>query len=445
MRIKLARGTFVRYCGDECVVWCPRTGGCSILRSANVIVKAIGRDAISVEAVAKYTSKALDCSVQEARDAVEFVLKEMGRQHFVEVEMDGNEQNDYGDKQELPLEREDDDSYTPIADFFRKYKIPQELHIDLTNACNERCVHCYHPSHALRHLSLEIVFKLLDEFRAIQGVTVHLTGGECMLHPDFRKICERCVRLNINMIVMTNLTNCDSDMIRFLKHVDPQFLNVSLYSMKADEHDAITGIRGSWHRTMDAILACEKAGVHIRIATPLLRINRNAFADLKRFTQEHHMHLIPSAEIVAKSNHDCDNLVYACSPQEFCEVACKDKELFDDGWGAERCAGDKVCSIGLSRLYVNSKGDYYPCDSMHEYVLGNVATHTLEAVWRGEKLEYLRGLKNRDFGKCATCKDRPWCKLCPAANFNATGDMFKIPPGRCEMARVVHKVYGKDR
>ena len=103
----------------------------------------------------------------------------------------------------------------------------------------------------------------------------------------------------------------------------------------------------------------------------------------------------------------------------------------------------KVCSIGTARIYVNAKGDYYPCDSMHEYVLGNVATHTLQEVWRGEKLEYLRGLKNRDFGKCASCENRPWCKVCPAANFNATGDIFKTAPGRCEQARAVREIYGR--
>ena len=78
-----------------------------------------------------------------------------------------------------------------------------------------------------------------------------------------------------------------------LKETDPQFVNVSLYSLAPEEHDAITQIRGSWKKTMAAIDACQQAGIHIRLATPLLKANQGAFPALKRFADAHHMHLIP--------------------------------------------------------------------------------------------------------------------------------------------------------
>ena len=101
-----------------------------------------------------------------------------------------------------------------------------------------------------------------------------------------------------------------------------------------------------------------------------------------------------------------------------------------------------MCDIGEARLYLNAKGEYYPCDSMHGYVLGTVRENTLKEVWHGEKLNYLRSLKNKDFGKCASCEDRPWCKVCPAFNFNATGDLFKTIPAKCAVSGVIHEVYG---
>ena len=104
--------------------------------------------------------------------------------------------------------------------------------------------------------------------------------------------------------------------------------------------------------------------------------------------------------------------------------------------------GEKVCDIGEGRIYLNAKGYYYPCDCMHEYVLGSVHEQTVEEIWRGEKLNYLRRLKNSDFGVCATCEHRPWCKVCPAANYNATGDLFKANQKRCDQGMVIHKIYG---
>jgi radical SAM protein with 4Fe4S-binding SPASM domain len=338
-----------------------------------------------------------------------------------------------------------DDSWTPLGDFFRENGLPMELHIDLTAACTERCVHCYLPDYPNRHLPFTLVDKALREFRAMQGLTVHLTGGECMLHPEFEDVCRLCVELNLNFIILSNLTVCDDKRIAFLAEVQPQFVNVSLYSMDPAEHDSITQLPGSWRRTMDAILACEKAGVHVRITTPLLKENRKAFTALAAFAREHRMHLVPGIDIVPQSNHDCSNLEHACSAEELREALAENKDLFDRGWETNATMpspDENVCDIGISRLYLNSFGNYYPCDSMHGHVLGNATTDTQESIWRGEKLEYLRRLANKDFPQCAECGNRPFCKVCPAFNFNATGDIFTTTPAKCAVAAVVREVYG---
>ena len=235
--------------------------------------------------------------------------------------------------------------------------------------------------------------------------------------------------------------------IAFLAKVQPQFVNVSLYSMDEREHDSITRLPGSWRRTMDAILGCEKAGVAVRLATPLLKENKGAFRSLATFASEHRMHLVPSIDIVPQSDHDCSNLEHACSAAELREVLAADPGIFDRGWEVDApmpSPASKVCDIGVSRLYLNSSGNYYPCDSMHGYVLGNAATDTVEEIWRGEKLETLRRLKNKDFPQCLACANRPFCKVCPAFNFNATGDVFKTTPAKCAVAAVVKEVYGRN-
>lgn len=120
----------------------------------------------------------------------------------------------------------------------------------------------------------------------------------------------------------------------------------------------------------------------------------------------------------------------------------RDWRFFHKTYNGEMPSGDaKVCDIGEGRLYLNAKGDYYPCDCIHGYVLGNVRAQTCEEIWKGERLNYLRSLKNRDFGACASCEKRPWCKVCPAANFNATRNLFTHHPNTCALASVVREVY----
>ena len=371
------------------------------------------------------------------------VLDELASQGYVDVEQSDadHEGTLFGSSEIDSFENLEGIEY--VERFIRQQGHPVDFHIDLTDACTERCVHCYVPKGQKDLLPVELVEKALTEFRSVNGLTVHLTGGEAMMHPDFERICRKCVELNLNFIIFSNMTLCDEKRIAFLKEVQPQFINVSLYSMDPAEHDAITQLPGSWQKTHDAVVKCCEAGVACRIATPLLKENQDALPALRNFADEHRMHLVPAADIIAQADHVCANLAHACSTEELRRVMRRDHDLFHKVYNAKIPACDaKVCDIGSARLYLNAKGNYYPCDSMHEYVLGNVRENTVEEIWKGEKLNYLRGLKNRDFGACATCGNRPWCKVCPAANFNATGDLFKHHPSTCALAGVVREVYG---
>ena len=452
MRIRYSSDVYVRYAADESMLWCPHTDGCTIMRDVQPFLEEIGWAWRGIEEIMASISARFNCAVEDIEDDFRLVLDELRTQGFVEyggdvcaVSATGETSVVLGKGIVARTPGGEDDS--PIDGFCARHGIVQDFHIDLTDACTERCVHCYVPKGQKDFLPVELVEKALVEFRAMNGLTVHLTGGEAMMHPDFERICRKCIELNLNFIIFSNMTLCNDKRIAFLKGVAPQFINVSLYSMKSEEHDGITQLPGSWQRTMDAILRCCDAGVACRIATPLLKENQDALPALRKFADEHHMHLVPSVDIIAQADHGCGNLAHACSAEELRRVLTLNHELFHSCYDGEMPTIDsRVCNVGIrSRLYLNAKGNYYPCDSMHEYVLGNVRENTVEEIWKGEKLNYLRGLKNRDFGECASCEKRPWCKVCPAANFNATGDLFRHHPSTCALAEVIREVCGGDR
>ena len=79
------------------------------------------------------------------------------------------------------------------------------LELYLTERCNLRCGHCFlgerrarrsaagHP----RDLSVAAALRLLDEFDAMGGLRLLLTGGEAMLHPGFWELNETSARARI--------------------------------------------------------------------------------------------------------------------------------------------------------------------------------------------------------------------------------------------------------
>ena len=154
-----------------------------------------------------------------------------------------------------------------------------------------------------------------------------------MLHPDFEKICRLCRALDLNFVVMSNLTLCDENTVALLKETNPQFVNVSLYSMNEAEHDAITQIPGSWRKTRAAIDRLQEEGVAVRLATPLLKLNQTAYPALKAFAKMRHVHLVPDCDIIPRCGGDCSNLNYTCSPEEVERVLSEDKAFWNRGYG----------------------------------------------------------------------------------------------------------------
>ena len=450
---RLNRNVYVRYMGEVSAVWCSRTGGCTILKNAQAILEEISREWREMDEIIHAVASKFACGVGEVAEGVDIVIGELICQRFVEVD-DKQRVEDTAfclnsvDREQCVEDNthrknDSDENWTPLGDFYLRHGLPCELHIDLTDGCNEKCVHCYLPKGGTHFIEKDLVFKVLKEFREAQGLTVYFSGGECMLHRDFAEILRYAKSLDLNIIVMSNLTLCDDGMVELLKEIDPQFVNVSLYAVTESIHDSITQISGSCAKTKAAIDALQAVGVHIRIATPFMRENKCCVEELQAFAAERNVHLIADSEIFGQLDHSCANQSHALSLDELDDLVCGHKDLFMRGcMDQTRCALDsKVCDIGEARLNLDAEGKYYPCDGFHGAIIGDACKETVMEVWNGEALNKLRSLKNKDFGACALCTDRAWCKVCPMRNFNETGNMFAHAPWRCEATGIYKRIF----
>lgn len=457
MTVRLRPQVFIRHAGDESLVVCPRTGGCTVLSGARPFLAPLDATPRDWDGIVREITAAFGCPPDDVAEDARTILGELVAQGFVECKDDGARSVvvnwDAADSRDgapsptsggqVDFRDEDENDDSTVGDFYARHRLIAALHLDLTDRCNERCVHCYIPKNGGAFLPMELAFKVLHEFRAAEGLFVFVSGGECLLHPDFAVILREARRLDLNVVVLSNLSLCDEKTVSLLKEVDPQFVNVSLYSMDESEHDAITSSPGSWRKTMDAICALRAAGVHLRLATPILRENRDAVDALIAFADTIRSHEVIDCDIIGRIDHDCSNQSHALSPREMEDVIRRHRsQLCLPPRPAEVCRPDaRVCDIGEDKICVNACGDYYPCDGFHGMVLGNVARDSLEDVWRGEKMERLRALRNGDFPKCVRCENRAWCKVCAMRNFNETGDMFRPTAARCAFAATMRKVW----
>jgi len=443
MKIKYSDETFIRHKDNKSLLWNKHNSACYIFSDAKVFLSSIDFEWQDIMSIAEELSNRYCISVDEIKEDFEEFIRMLQANQFIETDFweisNVNASNDFVQEAD-----DNNNAWTPLGDFFSEFNIPSELHIDLTSACTERCVHCYIPEYNNTFLDFEVVKKVLEEYREIGGLHVHLTGGECMMHPKFAEIVQYCKKLNLNIVIMSNLTLCDASMVSLLKEINPWFVNVSLYSMNPVQHDAITTIKGSWKKTMSAILELENTGVACRIAAPVLKENMYGYGALKEFASQHKMNLIPDVDILPQADMDSSNIDrHALSPSELKIFLTEHKQLCMKEYPATNPARDeKVCDISKGRLYMNSLGNYYPCVGMFGYVLGNARDKKLSEIWYGKEMDYLRKLTNKSFGECADCSSRRFCKVCPANNFNATGNIFKHSKIVCAYSKVKEEIYG---
>lgn len=117
------------------------------------------------------------------------------------------------------------------------------LKLEISNPCNEHCVHCYR--HCLNSkkgfLSAAQVQSVLEQAKELGAKNVLVTGGESLLNPEWRQICKVTENLNLRLSLFSNgslMTESDADFVATLKNIrEVQF---SLYSLEDDIHDKIT-------------------------------------------------------------------------------------------------------------------------------------------------------------------------------------------------------------
>lgn len=340
--------------------------------------------------------------------------------------------------------------------YFAEHPTIFDLQMDITQACTERCIHCYIPEYNPVFLPYEQIVKVIDEFHAQGGVGLTLSGGECMLHPDFDRIVRYARSKDLIVGILSNLTLCDDEKIKILVEAEAT-VQVSLYSMNQATHDAITKRPGSFERTKTAIEKLRKAQVPCRISCPTMKPNYKDYLDVLAYARSLKMDAQTDFIIMGKMDCDTSNLgcrldlaetrhilediVYRSLPvnNEYFDPAKKVLMQSDEGWGAK-----KVCGACVSSVCLDADGHYYPCPAFGGVNLGSCYEHDLKWIWtESSETLRIRAVTGNDFRKCLHCPDRDYCSVCMCRNYNETGDIFTPAQHFCDVARINHEVVDK--
>jgi len=334
------------------------------------------------------------------------------------------------------------------------------VQFELTSKCNERCIHCYIPNSkkdkafSLDYLTL---IKTLEEARNMGVLSITLSGGEPFLYKEINSVINKCRELDFQISILSNLTRITDDNLNVLRKSNISQIQVSLYSMKPEEHDKVTMVPGSFKKTMHNIEKLIENNIPIVISTPIMKTNVNSYKDVLIWAESKNLKTVTDYILMAQSNFSTSNLDYRIDLNET-KVLIQDIVKNNKNYSAllnakTSCTviDDKknkdwldqpICGVGMDVLCLGANGDFYPCSGWQNYAVGNVYSKSLSDIWlNSEKLNNLRKIRNKDFEECVNCDLRDYCAMCLVRNFNeSNGDLYKINKHYCKVALINKQV-----
>lgn len=337
----------------------------------------------------------------------------------------------------------------PSAEILRKHfkKYPRlfSMQVEITSYCNLKCMHCYlGDEHAPGGLPKEKLFSLMDQLADMGTLEVTFTGGEAFSRPDLPELLRYARKKDFSISLLTNNILLTDNLLATIKDTGVALVQVSVYSMKPEVHDAITQQSGSWQKTVKNIERLIGTNIPVQVGCPVMKENLESFTSVLEWGRKMRFRVKTDLMLMARTDFSTENLKHRLSEEE-CETAIRRvmatdieyQEMLNHKDRTQRAINpeDPVCGVGSYMLCMAANGDFYPCPGF-KLTLGNINTNTVAEVWKdSEAIKTLRQAKNASYPKCMACPSLQYCSMCLAKFYNESGgDIYKLSDYFCNTA-----------
>jgi AdoMet-dependent heme synthase len=302
--------------------------------------------------------------------------------------------------------------------------VPISVQLDLTYRCNEKCVHCYldHEDHG--EMTTAEIKHLLEEMAEAGVFILTLSGGEIFLRKDFFEILEHARALTFCIKLKTNAVLIRESQAARIRDLGVESIQISIYSHRAEVHDAITKVPGSLRRSIDAVRFLRSQGLKVVLANVLMTENMHDYHGVQALAAE--LGVDCSLDPTVTPMMDGDRSILDLNAGESALRTLFRDETFV-GNAAEFCAPPPApsedsmdslpCGAGHTACYVSPYGEFYPCVQF-PLSCGNVRQRRFIDIWRdSEQLKEVRSIRLRDLSSCSGCAHGSSCTRCPGLAF----------------------------
>ena len=283
---------------------------------------------------------------------------------------------------------------------FINYNAINEIHIELSSRCQLKCLHCSSNRIITENktgYSISQLKPFLSKFNE-KGCHVYITGGEPLLSPKIYELITLCKELGFSVGLFTtfNVNEDVNTVLQKLKDCGLSDFYLSLYGSNAPLHDYITGVKGSYDKSIQAVKAAKNYNIDAKINFVLLKTNLSNLSEILKDLDRLNCAEIRILKLVkhgsAVENWDKIGVEEGEQVDKVISVyqnekSYKTKLTFSGFPTITQCRpfkSDFKCGACKTLLYVDNYGDVYPCASQK-----NAESRKVGSIFTPDKIEYL--------------------------------------------------------
>jgi len=327
------------------------------------------------------------------------------------------------------------------------HPVPYYGALEITHCCNLRCAHCYLPEPArsgikeFSPLDGKEICDLLDQMAAEGCVWLLITGGEPLLHPDFRNIYLGALQRGFVTTLFTNGTLITENVARLFVTYKPFLVEITLYGASPETYERVTG-RAEWfEQTLRGINLLIQYGVRVRLKTMVLSLNVHELEAMKRIAARAGVPFRWDGTIIARLNGNHAPCGIRLEPRQLVQLELEDRQR-SLAW-AERKLSDATsepfrlyhCQAGETAFAVDEYGHLFLCLNARKPSY-DLRCGTFKEGFR-KFLQNVRLKPAPNHFRCQGCELISLCRYCPGRFWLETGDENVPAAWHCETGRLM--------
>lgn len=314
------------------------------------------------------------------------------------------------------------------------------LQIDITNACNLQCVHCYHSNHKnTGALTTKQWFSIFDQYEALikklyLRPAITICGGEPLISPNLAPIIEELNKRfpQVKIYILTNGTRINEAIIEQLKPYNIAF-QISLDGPNAERHDLIRG-NGNFKKAIEGAKIAREHNIETLILSILSRRTSQWIPDFFEMAKSLNVNAMNFTRFIPVGygenlvNRGLDDVLIGYDLKEAMESIIKNSigfqvrsntnqalyNLIDPKLGAHG-------KFGFQGLVIDYKGNL-KVSSRISYTLGSVIDEGLENLFLNHPV--MKSLRKGEIAGCGQCEHYSRCGGDRNMSFAITGNFL---------------------